>query len=1099
MNYAQTITNVFPHRITTTSKVTIIGTDFTVATANAINIVGYTGNTFISTRTLVSATEMSFIITYADSANVPLDPLDSGLVLNIGGTNNATQGLYYIAPKSNSLETSSSFFVKEIYTNWDNNGAGFWRSTEYVYQQEHTYPNDSQELLGYRMSNNIIYSTGVNDSLLEARLYSLGVLSQTDIDNGNSSNSPNYRKKVFKAYSTNGVQGKTNGSNFILAGDLMDNNLTGSAENSTNNNLSSLTEINNLTIFDVIIDGINGLELSTGISNFNNSTDVRFYSGDGQPGAIGDDGAPDLLISQIADPGGTDIYYYADNDGNVVGWPVKLYISYSGSTQLSRWRLDLYSFPNNQDFSIANPTKRGLTSNVNQERSIRMAAFKLEDFGIDNSVPFKNVGSIENINMAAGGTADIAFMAYNKAAFDIKVPISNPLLPKYVCRTDGNSSVVFVTDAGVEDASGNIITPSPGDPLALTYEWFKYNVPISPAQNGPNLTISNVIPTDLATYKVKIHNSKGTIIMPVDLSQGGTPYLWNGSSWNSPYGSVNSEERGLVFTSDYNDDLLNLDENVDLVGCDCQVASGVDVVIPDGKNMKLYGSITVDPEVLEVTEVIDGETVVVVSHIPAGTFTLENNASLIQTKDVSLIGNENSGAINVKRIASDIQTYDYIYWSSPVVGNLISAIPGSTNNTYVWDPTASNSNGTTGDWLFYSGAMAPGKGYIKRVPSATPLITTTFSGKPNNGPISIDVFESDSPVPSTDDRNWNLVGNPYPSSINAEKLLTSNTNLVGAIYLWNQTTAPSAGNNPYYGSYPLNYGDQYITHNGSGSTPPIPAFNGNIASGQGFFVKVNGDSQVNFTNSMRINDSGNAYDNDEFFRMTESPTSVTEVQKELVWLNLTNEANTSSVALVGYVEGATNDRDRIYDAVFNGEGMSMYSVLDDSKMVIQGRSFPFEETDTVQLGIDIPENGIYRLGIDNVQGALFLDDNQAIFLEDTYTNVIHDLRDSPYSFAGVVGSTVDRFILRYTAERLNVGVHETNDTFVYIKDQQFYLKSTKNIKSIDLYDVTGKQLPAYKVSSNSNTFNAPFQYPRGVYIAVIKLDDNVVMTKKLIN
>mgnify|MGYP000053000203 CR=1 FL=1 len=109
----------------------------------------------------------------------------------------------------------------------------------------------------------------------------------------------------------------------------------------------------------MIIDGKNGLELGTGISNFNINTDVRFYSGNGQPGAISDGGTPDLLISQVAQAGGTDIYYYADNLGNIVGRPVRLSIPNYNNTELANWRLDLYSFPNNQDFTFAKPNKRG--------------------------------------------------------------------------------------------------------------------------------------------------------------------------------------------------------------------------------------------------------------------------------------------------------------------------------------------------------------------------------------------------------------------------------------------------------------------------------------------------------------------------------------------------------------------------------------------------------------------------------------------------------------------------------------------------------------------------------------------------------------------
>ncbi len=64
----------------------------------------------------------------------------------------------------------------------------------------------------------------------------------------------------------------------------------------------------------MFIDGdLNGLDLGTGVVDFNDTAEVRFFSGNGQEGALYDD-IPDFLITQIAnvDPTKTDIYYYAD-------------------------------------------------------------------------------------------------------------------------------------------------------------------------------------------------------------------------------------------------------------------------------------------------------------------------------------------------------------------------------------------------------------------------------------------------------------------------------------------------------------------------------------------------------------------------------------------------------------------------------------------------------------------------------------------------------------------------------------------------------------------------------------------------------------------
>ncbi|GGG41225.1 T9SS type A sorting domain-containing protein [Bizionia arctica] len=1056
------VEDVFPTRVTTGTEITVIGGS------------GFTNSTVVSISDIATGTEvpgnvgtqLSFpITTTGNSQTDKLLKIDNLPVYRNSFHTDSLVKISYVKPSSRSYSEDRNYGVTEIFTDWDYNGNGYYRSSWYSYSNKATWPDASHDLLAYTITldssssfpGTYTYSTGVNDALLDTID---GLI---------------YIAQDYKAYSTNGITGTPHSSNYLAMADLIDGH----------EDLRKLNDNVRATVYDVLIDGKNGqgLDLGTGITNFNKEASIRFFSGNGAVGAVGD-GVPDLLLTQIADPGGSDIYYYADIDGNVLGHPLKLSISNS-APKLYQWYLDLYRMDLSVPYDLSLPVVESF--NNNDDRPFRMIAFELDEFGIDST----NIGEINNINMLAGGSADIAFMAYNKAAFDIKSPtIVQFPVSRNVCKVPNSTGVTFNTEADI-DGGG---TGATGE--ALEYQWYR-NFAKIPGATSNTYTLPSVTLADLITYKVRVYNDFGAIDLPVSLSEGGTPTYWNGSSWELPAAlsaagvTVSGADRNLIFSENYA-------ENINLEGCDCRVPAGKTVTIPAGKTLKLYSTITVESEIAEVLDVDDN---VVIPYTPAGTFTLENNASLIQIKPVT--SNENSGSINVKRIASDIQTYDYIYWSSPVVDFKLSNIPGSAG--YSWNVGYDNTNGSYGNWASVSSGMTMtvGSGYIKRVPSSLDF-TTTFTGKPNNGNVSLDVYKT----PSSGDnvaanRHWNLVGNPYPSSINANDFLDVNTNIKGAVYLWKHDAAPAGSiSDPFYGGSPLNYSDQYLTYNGVGSTPDT-GYDGNIASGQGFFVQVlDGSpetSSLSYTNEMRYDGSEEAYGNSQFYRTSETNTSEAEVQKELVWLNLVNEANSSSVALVGYVDGATNGADRMYDAIFNGEGMSMYSVLDDSKMVIQGRSFPFEETDTVQLGIDIPANGIYRIGIEQLKGDVFLTNGQAIYLEDTYTNVIHDLRDSPYSFAGVVGSTIDRFVLRYTASQLSVEGYESNSTFVYLKDQQFYLKSTKNIKSIDLYDVTGKQLPAYKVSANSNTFNAPFQYPRGVYIAVIKLDDNVVITKKLIN
>ncbi|WP_179318757.1 T9SS type A sorting domain-containing protein [Winogradskyella helgolandensis] len=1075
------VTDVFPTRVTKSSIVTIIG-DLSSGFTNSTTVSLF-GISTSSVEATPDGSELSFEITLDGTASFSSDLKVAGQNVYIGSVSTANKvTIDYVGAKlkRNHYTSGSESFehVTDIITNWNYNTQGYWRySTNYTYGTSSTYPNDSHELLAFEYDG-VFYSTGVDDDLLD------NITGLT------------YSKEVFKAYSTNGITGTiNNGANFIATGDMVD----GVVNEGTN---ITSTDILDLTVFQVMVDGVNGLDLGTGVTNYNKSASIRFFSGNGQVGAISD-GVPDLIITQIADSGSWDIYYYADDRGNVVGRPIKMYLN-NGTNNLGRWALDLYSLPSGADINTANPQSR--TFGNNETRLIKIVAFNLEDFDILTS---DDIDSVKNINSVAGGSADMAFIAYNQSAFDIKAPIAEPILPQFVCKADGTTGITFSVIAGIDDGSGGITDPPAGDAdLELKYKWRKYNSEIS-GETSENFTIGGVASDDLATYKVEISNKNGgTIILPVTLSEGGTPYYWNGTAWSSPYGAVVEKERGLVYTGEY-----AITGN--LVGCDCKVTSGANVVMPKGSKMVLYNELTVEPEIAEVklldefgntVQDEEGDDIILVSHVPEATFTLEDNASLVQINDVV-----NSGEIKVKRTLdnAEVNQYDYVYWASPVAAFNISGI--SNTPTYQWDVNAVSNDSGVGNWVSAANAtMTPGEGYIVRVSnSQLSGFTTEFFGEPNNGPFTIGVEKSSAYLTMDyNDSSWNLIGNPYPSAIDAETFLTANTNLEGRVDIWTHDTGlfdVTGASDAFYDDFGVNYGNQYITFNSTGTSTPDPSntFNGKIASGQAFFVRVDDDAldtedSVNFTNAMRHNNIV-AHDNNQFHRSTSEETIALE--KQLVWLSLANENDQAISTLVGYANGATEGKDRLYDAYTNNEGFNLYSLItEDEKLVIQGLPLPFVDTNTVPLGIELNASGIYKIAIGKVEGSLFVDQEQDIYLEDTYTNVIHDLRTSPYSFTGEAGEFNDRFILRYTpSSTLSISEVSVADTFAYISNATLHLKSSNLIESATVYDMNGKQITNYNVDNRDNSFDTEFRFSKGIYIVSITLDNGTVVTKKLIN
>lgn len=498
-----------------------------------------------------------------------------------------------------------------------------------------------------------------------------------------------------------------------------------------------------------------------------------------------------------------------------------------------------------------------------------------------------------------------------------------------------------------------------------------------------------------------------------------------------------------------------------------------------------------------------------------GELVLDNAASLIQTNNIA-----NTGAGNMLMDRDvNIRRLDYVYWSSPVTSFLSSAIsPGSpTSLIWKWIPTVTgNGIGNGGDWANGNETMTLGKGYIVRGPSSYTStlqnFTATFVGTPNNGDISIPISRGSytsattyqicatcTPATNLDD-NWNLVGNPYPSAIDANDFMTLNTNIDGYIKLWTHGTLPdSATADPFYEGFVYNYTiADYITYNHLGTLPSPDGFDGYIAAGQGFFVSMldggPATQNLNFTNALR----SNTYDNGQFYRNTNN--SVTSNEKHRIWLDIVNTTNNSSMtALIGYADGASNSRDRLYDAeTDNKVTLNLFSLIDDVKFAIQGRQTPFDDNDVVPLGFRTPSNGIYSIGIKSIDG-LFETTAQAIFLHDLELNIIHDLRVAPYSFTANAGTYNDRFVLRYTNETLGNNDFINDNSVMVISNTNLSVVSIQeSIQSVLVFDVLGRLLVN---KQNTNSLEVPLhevQKNNAPLVVQITLTNGTKINKKVV-
>ena len=570
--------------------------------------------------------------------------------------------------------------------------------------------------------------------------------------------------------------------------------------------------------------------------------------------------------------------------------------------------------------------------------------------------------------------------------------------------------------------------------------------------SGTSFEVTGLAP---GTYKFAVNGCSLVYSADVIIRSANT---WDGTKWSNGTPSITDK---IEFIQNYNVD-------TDLNGCSCTVSNGANVTIPTGRTLTITNSVNVN----------------------SGSLTLENNSSLVQTDNVA-----NTGNITYIRISPPIFQKDYLYWSTPVnPQKLVDVSPGTTPGKYFgndgtqWVSTNRESN------------MVIGKGYIIRGPAnytntTKQAFTATFKGVPNNGDLEGEALAAGKSY---------LVGNPYPSALNADELLKKNSMLNGTLYFWTHNTPakPTATNqytNDDYASYNLSGGvsaksDKQHSDNPANDNGTKPT--GKIAAGQSFFVTTNAAGKVQFKNAMRLGGTNNG----QFFKPGNSAKE-TAIEKNRIWLNMTNATGAFKQVLVGYIEGATNDYETTYDGLsFDGnQYLDFYSVSNENKFVIQGRALPFTDTDKVPLGYRTTVEGEFTIAIDEVDGSMT---NQVIYVEDKTTGEIHDLTQSNYTFKTQAGTFNDRLTLRYKTDKtLGTGDFENldNGILVSVRNKTINLLSSKEtIKDVTLFDITGKQIYTKKKIGETELQIQNLPSANQVLLVKVTLSNDFTTTRKII-
>ena len=343
----------------------------------------------------------------------------------------------------------------------------------------------------------------------------------------------------------------------------------------------------------------------------------------------------------------------------------------------------------------------------------------------------------------------------------------------------------------------------------------------------------------------------------------------------------------------------------------------------------------------------------------------------------------------------------------------------------------------------------PGKGYLVAYENSG---NRYFEGQPGTGDIGVTLSRLGD--------GWNLLGNPYPSAIDWNKV-SQHTNHFEDVYayIYDRNKSGGAG---------------YATIDGSEAEAWIPA-------NQGFFVKAKEDN-VTFTFSNGLRDHGDSF-------MKEEPWPSGEVHLVLSGDHYHDEAT------LRVRENAAHQRDPL-DALklfsFDENIPQLYTLTRDAVKTAINSIPHIDENTPVSIGMRIPEKGTYTLSAE-VFGEPFV--SHPIYIEDKKENTSQNLQDQPiYQFQADKGEITERFLLYFSSSLLAESME--SDIRAWYHDNTLYVISEHEDTRIIIYDYTGRQLRIYHAGKGKKEF-LPGLGP-GAYIAEIRTEEEITSTRFIV-
>ena len=543
----------------------------------------------------------------------------------------------------------------------------------------------------------------------------------------------------------------------------------------------------------------------------------------------------------------------------------------------------------------------------------------------------------------------------------------------------------------------------------------------------------------------------------------------NGYATTATYIGTGSDERNIG----YYDQTILMTHNTGAANWS-SASSWLDNAVPaTGSKVLVKNNLTIDQDAsLASVTVNPGSKLTVNSgkNFTATTLTLNSDPSL---GTATFIDNGTS-TISTANVNQYLAAGRNWYIASPLTTAAASVINSVSGNTLY------NYSESTNAWVTESTGFNVGTGYVATV-GALNTGMYTFTGTLNNGNMPDITITRHTGITK---EGFNLVGNPYPSYLNAMTAISNagSTNVEPTI--WYRTKY----NSTYYfetvnttsGIGTNNSGNGAVT----GYIPPMQSFWVRVASGKTSAI-------LNFTNAMRSHESGT--------NRLKSPSALS-TQQALLRLQVSNSINTDE-AVIYFNQNALDTYD-VYDSQkqtnANVSIPEIYTLAGTEQLAINGLNSIQYDTE-IPLGFSTGQTG--SLTIKASQFSSF-DAGTQLILRDKVLNIEQDLTVADYSFSSdITTNNTSRFSLIFKAPSSVTGINSTNYGTVWIStnaNNQIMINGgiENNESSVMVTNSIGQKLFAMNLKRHSTVVETPLK--TGVYLVTVTNSGKSVTQKVII-